>query len=494
MNLPESLVAAPWIGWALVLVLGYPLAAVVLSEILERFEERGRPLRGPIRHVRNITLPLIALLVFLQKLIGLPPQDTVVKLAYTVTLVSVFFALLSLANVMLFSEASEDSWRARVPKLFLDLSRLFFVFLGVAMVLALVWEQDLKGLFAALGIGSLVIGLALQDTLGNLFSGVALLFEKPFAVGEFVRIGEREGKIVEMTWRTTRIHVGATHSILVIPNLALAKEQVVNLSRPGLHVVRVPIRFSHADAPNAVKAAMIEIATSLSGVLAEPAPSVTTLGYGESWIDYEVSFAVGGYAARGGARNEFMSRLWYAARRSGLHLPVPPRTIASETAAPAFGASADASSVYEALAGIPVLQGLPEEVVLELSASGVLRRFARDEIVFREGDRGTTMYIVVSGDVLLTTPDQKGVEREVMRLSPGDFIGLSQVVLRQPSSVCARAMTDLALVAIPGEAASRLLDRSPRLASDLGEAQEARRKATLQAKQGHTNAVGGIGS
>lgn len=153
-------------------------------------------------------------------------------------------------------------------------------------------------------------------------------------------------------------------------------------------------------------------------------------------------------------------------------------------------ASAEESSVCKALARIPVLQGLPEEVVLELSASGALRRFARDEIVFREGDRGTTMYIVTSGDVLLTTPDQKGVEREVMRLSPGDFIGLSQVVLRQPNSVCARATTDLTLVAIPGEAASRLLNRSPRLASDLGEAQEARRKATLQAKQGHTNAVG----
>jgi len=293
-----------------------------------------------------------------------------------------------------------------------------------------------------------------------------------------------------MTWRTTRIQIGATHSILVIPNLTLAKEQVVNLSRPGLHIVRVPIRFSHADAPNAVKAAMIEVAVALPGVLAEPAPSVTTLGYGESWIDYEVSFAVEGYAARGGARNEFMSRLWYAAGRDGLHLSSPARTVLSETLPPTVDASAEESSVRKALARIPVLQGLPEEVVLELSATGALRRFARAEIVFREGDRGTTMYIVASGDVLLTTSDQNGVEREVVRLSPGDFIGLSQVVLRQPNSVCARATTDLTLVAIPGEAASRLLNRSPRLASDLGEAQEARRKATLQAKQGHTNAVG----
>jgi CRP-like cAMP-binding protein len=79
------------------------------------------------------------------------------------------------------------------------------------------------------------------------------------------------------------------------------------------------------------------------------------------------------------------------------------------------------------------------------------------------------------------------VERDVTRLSRGDFIGLRQVVLRAPSSVTVRAATDLVLAEIPGEAANRMLDRSPRLASELGEAQEARRKATLQAKQGHTN-------
>jgi small-conductance mechanosensitive channel len=428
MRLAEAFAASPWIGWAVALMLGYPLLAVVLSEVLERVEDHRRSLHGPVRHLRNVTLPLLALLIFLQKLVGLPPEDTAVKLAYTAMLVSVFFALLSLANAMLFSEASEDSWRARVPKLFLDLSRVFFVFLGLAMVLALVWDQDLRGLFAALGIGSLVIGLALQDTLGNLFSGVALLFEKPFSVGEFIRVGEREGRVTGMTWRTTRLHVNATHSTLVIPNLALAKEQIVNLSRPGFPVVRVPIRFSTEDAPNAVKCVLIETASFVPGVVSDPAPSAATIAYGEGWIDYEACFTVASFPARSIARDEYVSRLWYAARRRGLTLSPATGSVQRQGIEPVREEASGPDRVRAQLAGIPVLQGLPEDAMQDLAANAAVLRFARGEIVFREGDGSATMYILLEGDVLLTT------SHPPRRRRPADDIGRERRGARRDAS------------------------------------------------------------
>ena len=485
MNFTESLAVNPWLIWGLGLTFGFPLVMVLLSEILHRLDVRRRPLSEPVRHLRNITLPLLSLFIFLEKMVGLPPADTAVKTTETLMFISVLFALLSLANVMLFAEASATSWRARVPKLFLDLSRAFFVFVGLGMVLAFVWEADLKAFFAALGIGSLVIGLALKDTLGNLFSGIALLFEKPFVNGDIIRVGEREGTVKEMTWRSTWIHVGRTNSLLVIPNIDLTQEPLINLSRLGHHLVRIPISFSYSDPPNKVKQAMLETAAIVPGVLPEPAPWVITTGYADFAINYQVVFAVQHYPAKSDAENEFLSRVWYAAQRHGLTIPFPIQTVYHHKADALGGLNA----VYEKLATVATLQAMPETELQELSVASALKRFARNELVLRKGDSSVPLYLIIEGEALLSTPDKRGVEREVARLTHGEYIGIMQVTMGRPSTINVRALTDLLLVAIPGDAANRMLDRSPRLARDLGKVTEARRQAVLHAKEGHTTMI-----
>jgi len=472
----------PWLIWGLGLTFGFPLAMVLLSEILHRLDLDKRPLSEPVRHLRNITFPLLALFIFLEKMVGLPPTDTAVKTSETLMFISVLFALLSLANVLLFAEASAASWRARVPKLFLDLSRAFFVFVGLGMVLAFVWEADLKAFFAALGIGSLVIGLALKDTLGNLFSGIALLFEKPFVNGDIIRVGEREGTVQEMTWRSTWIHVGGTNSLLVIPNIDLTQEPLINLSRLGHCLVRIPLSFSYGDPPNKVKQAMLETAATVPGVLPEPGTRVITTGYADFAINYEVIFAVQDYSAKGNAQNEFLSRVWYAAQRHGLTIPFPIQTVYNHEEDALGGLNA----VHEKLATVATLKAIPETELQELSKVSALKRFACNELIIREGDTSIPLYLIIEGEALLSTPDKRGVEREVARLTHGEYIGVVQVMLGQPSTINARALTDLLLVAIPGDAANRMLDRYPRLARDLGKVTEARRQTILHAKEGHT--------
>lgn len=485
MSFEQSLADYPWLAWGLGLTLGFPLSMVVLSETLHRLETQGRPLAGPVRHLRNITLPLLALLVFLQNMLGLPPAETTIKVVYTLVSVSLLFVLLSFGNVLLFAEASAGSWRASVPKLFLDLSRAFFVFVGLGLVSGLVWEADLKGFFTALGIGSVVIGLALQDTLGNLFSGIALLFEKPFAIGDVIRVGEQEGIVTEMTWRATWIHDIKTHSMLVIPNLSLAKEQVVNLTRPGRHLVRVRLNFSHEDAPNQVKHVLLTTVAALPGVLEAPPPDAITAGYGEFAIGYEVTFSVKSYPERWALLNEFRSRVWYAARRHGLTLAFPQlEGLRHERGFDEPPHRTGEEEVWEKLAAVPTLQSLPKAELRELAAHSVLQRFARHERVIREGDSSATLYLVIEGETLLSTADKRGIEREVVRLGRGEYIGLSQVMLGQPSTVTAQALTDLLLVAVPGDVANRLLYRSPHLARDLGQSLETHRQTVMQAKEG----------
>lgn len=490
MNLQEIFAELPWLPWGLGLILGFPLAVVLLSEILHRLEANGRAMAGPVRHLRNITLPLLAVQVFMQQLMGLADDDTAIKVMDTLVFTSLLIFLLSFGNVWLFAEASANSWRANVPKLFLDLTRAFFIIIGLGMISGMVWEADLKAFFTALGVGSVVIGLALQDTLGNLFSGVALLFEKPFVIGDMIRVGELEGIVTEMTWRATWIRVTKSNALLVIPNLSIAKEQVLNLSKLGPHVVRVCVNFSPDDPPNRVKQALFSTISTVPGVLPNVPIEVVTDKFGEFALVYEVAFGVTHYRARWDVLDEFRSRLWYVARREGLTLEFPEtegmhrshahshQTIQAPTQSP--------DAVYAKLALIPTLQSVPEEELRELAANSQLQNFAKQEIVIHEGDTSTPLYLVIEGEVLLTTLDRRGLEREVARLGLGEYIGLLQVMLGQPSMVTVQAFTDLLLLTVPVDAANRLLDRSPHLARDLGQSLESRRQTILLAKEGRT--------
>src|SRR5262249_18829779 len=152
------------------------------------------------------------------------------------------------------------------PRLMQDLVRLVVILIGLGVVLSLVWGTNLTGLLAALGLGSLVIGLALQDPLGNLFSGLMLLFERPFSVGDFVKIGETTGKVVQVSWRAVHILVRKTE-ISIVPNSTLSKGTFTNFSRPNRdYADQLILGFSYDDPPNKVKRILRRLALETPGV------------------------------------------------------------------------------------------------------------------------------------------------------------------------------------------------------------------------------------
>ena len=114
-------------------------------------------------------------------------------------------------------------------------------------------------------MGSLVIGLALQDTLKNLFSGILLLFERPFALGDWLQVGETIGKVIKVNWRSVYLQTRDQDSV-VIPNSILAQGNFTNYNRPTpLHVERFLFGFSYDDPPNKVIRVLKE--TALPGFL-----------------------------------------------------------------------------------------------------------------------------------------------------------------------------------------------------------------------------------
>ena len=136
--------------------------------------------------------------------------------------------LLNGLNLAVFVTAKRGTWRDRLPSIFVDIARVLLIVVGLAILFGWIWGADIGGLFTALGISTIVIGLALQNAVGAVLSGLFLLFEQPFELGDYLDTGSGKGRIVAVNWRATHIDTG--NGILIIPNGTLAGATFRNLS------------------------------------------------------------------------------------------------------------------------------------------------------------------------------------------------------------------------------------------------------------------------
>ncbi len=470
----EDLLRREWFLWGVGLVLVFQVGVVVLGEVAWRLQRRGRAASALFRIVRNMVLPVLVAFAFLTRVVGADPASPLVRIVETLFWVTVLYAGFSAVNVLVFEEAAADTWRARVPQLFLDLTRLLMVLVGAAIVLSVVWGRDLGGLLAALGVGSIVLGLALQDTLGNVMAGIALLFERPFKTGDWIKIGTREGEVVEMNWRAVRIRT-PERDLLVVPNSILGKETIVNVCEPTrLHAERVVIGFSLADAPNRVKEVLRETALSIEGVLADPAPKVETLAYDADRVLFETKLSLTDLFATRRIRDEFTTRVWYTARRAGLTLAYPTRALRPE----APRESADpAERIGADLARIAAFSAFDARALGALAGSARRLRYAKGERMLPGGEVPVAVCALVAGRASLCVTGRDGIERPVLELGPGDLFGEEACVAAQPAAASVVAECDAEVIAIPALAARALLDTSAPVARAVAELIEARSKA-----------------
>ena len=145
----------------------------------------------------------------------------------------VLVLLLSGLNATVFEGAPEDSWRKRVPTIFLDVARFALIGVGLTVILSFIWGVRVGGLFTALGVTSVVIGLMLQNSVGQIVSGLFMLFEQPFRINDWIDTSTARGRIVEVNWRAVHIETGS--GMRITPNSVLASTRVHQSEPTGGH-------------------------------------------------------------------------------------------------------------------------------------------------------------------------------------------------------------------------------------------------------------------
>lgn len=459
---------------ALAVGLGLPLVLIAMTEAIQVAGRRGMPLAAPLRWTRNWVMPGLALVLFLRVGVGLPASSLPVHLAETALWILASAGLLNFINALVFEAAAPGSRIARVPRLLRDLVRVLLVALAGAIVYSQVWGKDLSGALTALGVSSIVVGLALQEPLGNLFSGVMLLMERPFEVGDHIEIGDVSGEVKEINWRSAHLKAfgGLTR---VVPNSVLNKEVITNYSRPRrLRMEMIEVSFSYDDPPNDVRDVLLAVVAETPGVLQAPAPIAATLNFGDFGIAYRLIYRTL-EDDRWPVRNEVMTRIWYAARRRGLTMPYPVTVNLDYDQKGEFGRTPpSARALLASLGRFPDLSDTPDAALEVLD-------FARGERIFEEGEPLTGVMVLVRGEVSLQSGRGEAAV-EIARAQPGDVFGESGMYGRQPSSLRAAALSDCEVVRLSPDAVSRVFEKSPVLAREVGQALDVRRRAAQAAR------------
>jgi small-conductance mechanosensitive channel len=295
------------------------------------------------------------------------------------------------------------------------------VYLGTALsILAFVFGVPIGALVATSGVIAIVLGLALQNTLSDVFSGIALTLGRPYGIGDWILLSDgTEGRVVESTWRSTHVLTSA-NNVVVLPNSLLAKLGLTNISRPDeTHWVTLTVRVAPTRMPAIVVDVMRSVFLSCNSIVQEPPPVVALKGLDATALEIELQFRVTSPAQRTPVRNEVLDLVYRHCKSAGLLLAMPPASAVAmldlpteETAEP------PRVTPLELIEAIPIFTALTGDEKRMLAAATSVRDFRKGEVIVRQGESLPTLMMVRAGVIVM-----RHEEEEFGRLAPGDFFG-----------------------------------------------------------------------
>ncbi|MCV7199549.1 mechanosensitive ion channel family protein [Mycobacterium angelicum] len=440
-----------WFYWASGIAIGLPVGLIILTELHRHLVRRESHLARQVSLLRNYLLPLGALLLLLVKASQIPAGDATVRILTTAFGFMVLVLLLSGLNATVFQAAPVESWRKRLPTIFLDVARFALIGAGLAVILSYIWGVRVGGLFTALGVTSVVIGLMLQNSVGQIVSGLFMLFEQPFRIDDWLDTPNGRGRVVEVNWRAVHIQTGA--GLRITPNSALATTSFTNLSRPGgSHKCAITTKFAVSDAPDQVCAMLTRVGGELPQLKSGTMPTTVSVGGGE----YRTTVRVKSAADDSDAQATFLRWVWYSARREDLHL---------DEADDDFSTTERVQAALRTVVGPELRLSLSEQQ--SLAPYGRVLRYGTDEIVQHAGVVPAGMTFVVSGSVRLTATTEDGSVIPLATLAKGAFLGVTALT-RQPNPTGAVALEELIVLQVDREHLEQVVMGKPLLLQELG--------------------------
>jgi small-conductance mechanosensitive channel/CRP-like cAMP-binding protein len=372
------------------------------------------------------------------------------------------------------------------------LVRNIFTLVAFAILFVLIFKAEyrdvnLGALFTTSAIFGVIIGLALQDTLGNFFAGISLHADRPFQVGDVIVVGQQKhtGVVEGITWRAIKIRTFQNHLVLV-SNSNAAREPIEVAPRNNSNARIVHFGTLYSDSPAKTIHIVREAVRDADNVSQRIPPIVRIRNLGDSAVEWELKYWLDDYAKYNDTDALCRQRIWYALRRSGLTFAFPTRTVHVERK----GLSRIASlteGITDRLAAVDVFSPLSTDEIQRLAGGAIWHVFAPGETLIRAGDEGSSMFVVHNGRVQVQV-SENGRPRPVAVLTEGDFFGEMGLFTGEPRTADVVALDETEVLEIRHDSMQQLFETNPSLAESISWT-IAERRAALDASQREASQV-----
>jgi small-conductance mechanosensitive channel/CRP-like cAMP-binding protein len=363
------------------------------------------------------------------------------------------------------------------------------ILLVIAFVIALMTilrqsGANIVGLFATSAVLTAVIGLALQEPIANMFAGLSLQMDGTLSIGDWIKVGERIGRVEKISFRATSISTRDDDTV-TLPNRHFMQHEILNYSRPSArHRMHSVIGLHYQHPPNEVKQLLSDAVRDCPGVLTDPPPVTVVTGFGDSAINYTVLYWITDFGRDIHIESDVRTRMWYAARRAKLEIPYQMRTVHMHhitEASERVENDRDYMARLGALSKVELFSMLDDSDV-ELLARGMRAQpFARGETLIRQGDPGDSLFLISSGEVNVSLGID-GVQRQVATLHAGDLLGEQSLMTGDPRAATCIAASDVTCHLVSHDLFKELLALKPKLAEDIS-ALLSQRQTALEAER-----------
>ena len=354
-----------------------------------------------------------------------------------------------------------------VPKFLVEVVRLAILLVAVFLVLRFGYDQTINGLLIAPGILVVIVGFAMQDSVGNIISGLTLQVGKPYRSGDWLRIDNTYAEVIEINWRATRFRT--TDDIVIeIPHRQMAAQNIINLNKPErVHAMRLSVGIEYSAPPTRVKDVLLHATANARGIAPKPKPKVYLRNFGDSSIEYEIKFWIEDHSTYNEVCDSIRTNVWYSLRRHGIRIPFPVRTVQIER--PARDKQQEVQSAARLiLRQQPLFKSFTDVQLDSLLPRGQAVHFGRGEKMIEQGENGDSMFILVEGraDVFVKRNDALA---RVAELASGDCFGEMSLLTGETRSATIVASADCEVVEIGKPILARSLKENPQLLSQLSE-------------------------
>jgi small-conductance mechanosensitive channel/CRP-like cAMP-binding protein len=408
-----------------------------LSEVLKDMKRFSYPLA-----IGGVFLAAYAILHFMHR--PLAGEETL-RYILAAGFVAFSVAVARAINFLVFDIIFQQRKGRQAPALLRVLLSIMVYSTLSALIFSLVLNRSLAGILTTSAVVSVIIGLALQETLGNFFAGISIHIEQPFHIGDTIKIEDRMGKVDAVTWRTTAIRTNS-NSLLIFPNSVVAQKplEIFRLDDMNRHSLVFPAPYSVP--PQRVVSLVNRLVRKIPHVASERPSIARIVEFADSSVNYELLYWVKDYMRVPGLDARLRESIWYLFKRSNIDIPFPTRHVLVEQQETRrksqevnYGRVLDKVDIFDPLS--------PQEKEL-ITSSMVRFVYAPGEIILQLGDEGDSMFVIRRGKAEVRLPKTNGDYQQIAVLGPGDFFGEMALFTGEARSADVVALEELVIFEI----------------------------------------------